>query len=113
VGLDVVGLDVGFDVVGFVVVGLEVVGLDVVGLVVVGVAAVGQSSKVISHLVRGPTSAATESIKASVQVPDGMEYKSAKLATLDLYPVGPLFKLPVAMKVPVKGATPVLNAIVP
>jgi hypothetical protein len=80
---------------------------------VVGLSVVGQSSKVISHLVRGPTSIATESRKASVQVPDGTEYRLAKLATLDLYPVGPMFKLPVAMKVPVKGATPVLNAIVP
>jgi hypothetical protein len=79
----------------------------------VGLSVVGQSSKVISHLVRGPTSTETESRKASIQVPEGTEYRSAKLATLDLYAVGPLFKLPVAMKVPVKGATPVLNAFVP
>jgi len=50
---------------------------------------------------------------ASVQLPDAVAYKSAKLATLDTYPVGPTDWTAVALKVSVNGATPVLNALVP
>ena len=50
---------------------------------------------------------------ASVQLPDAVAYKSAKLATLDTYPVGPTDCAAVALNVSVNGATPVLNALVP
>ena len=53
-------------------------------------------------------------------MPDGTEYKSAKLVAgaLDTYPVGPTFVEAVALKVPVNGAStqlslPLLNAVVP
>ena len=68
----------------------------------------------ISQLVRLPPSMAPlTSRMASVQLPDGLVYNSSKLAASDTYPVGPTFVVAVAMNVPVKGGTPVLNAAVP
>jgi hypothetical protein len=61
--------------------------------------------KSISQLVRVPSSPPLESRMASVQVPDGIVYNSAKLAASETYPVGPTFIKAVALKVPVNGAT--------
>jgi hypothetical protein len=76
---------------------------------------VEQMSKVTSQLVRVPASSIYVSRKASVQVPDGTEYNSAKLAASAVYPAGPTptYTSAVAAKVPVNGALPLVNAFVP
>ena len=98
------GADVGADVVG-VSLGLAVGATDKLYSV--------SYSNAILQLVRVPISRTSESriaITHSVLVPElGVEYRVAKFAALDRYPVGPTLTLAVAAKVPVNGALLLLN----
>ena len=102
------GADVGTDIVG-VLLGLVVGAMDKLYSV--------SYSNAISQLVRVPISRMSESriaITHSVLLPElGAEYRVAKFAVLDRYPVGPTMTSAVAAKVPVNGALLLLNLEVP